>query len=120
MSTKRLKYTAEFKLQAVRMILDQKLSVAEVARKLGVVESRLLRLTKATAQCHSALTTRMGGDHARDSRRDEAAVWQPSHDGRVEGTGIFVLGEHGGEVDENQLNPGSPASVIREDHGFES
>jgi transposase len=41
MSNKRLHYTAEFKLQAVRMILDQKLSVAEVARKLGVAESRL-------------------------------------------------------------------------------
>lgn len=29
-------YTREFKLQAVRMITDQGLSVSEVARKLGV------------------------------------------------------------------------------------
>ena len=29
-------YTREFKLQAIRMITDQGLSVAEVARKLGV------------------------------------------------------------------------------------
>ena len=27
-------YTAEFKLQAVKMVTDQKLSVAEVARRL--------------------------------------------------------------------------------------
>lgn len=47
MSAKRLKHTAEFKLQAVRMILDQKLSVAEVARKLGVAESRLHAWKKA-------------------------------------------------------------------------
>jgi transposase len=34
-------YTAEFKLQAVRMIADQKLSVAEVARRLDVGENLL-------------------------------------------------------------------------------
>src|SRR5262249_45329654 len=32
-------YTAQFKLQAVKMILEQKLSVAEVARRLGVGEN---------------------------------------------------------------------------------
>ena len=41
MSTTRKTYTAEFKLQAVRMILDQKLSVAEVSRRLGVAENLL-------------------------------------------------------------------------------
>ena len=34
-------YTGEFKLQAVKMITDQGLSVAEVARRLGVTESGL-------------------------------------------------------------------------------
>ncbi|HEX4607221.1 MAG TPA: transposase [Urbifossiella sp.] len=34
MPHKRTTYTAEFKLQAVRMITDQKRSVAEVARRL--------------------------------------------------------------------------------------
>ena len=34
-------YTPEFKLQAVKMITEQKLSVAEVARRLGVTENRL-------------------------------------------------------------------------------
>jgi transposase len=34
-------YTREFKLQAVRMMTDQGLSVAEVARRLGVGENCL-------------------------------------------------------------------------------
>jgi transposase len=34
-------YTAEFKLQAVRMVTDQHLAAAEVARRLGVTEGRL-------------------------------------------------------------------------------
>ena len=33
--------TPEFKLAAVKMITEQKLSVAEVARRLGVTENRL-------------------------------------------------------------------------------
>src|SRR3954462_12279220 len=39
-------YTAEFKLRAVKMVTDQKLSVAEVARRLDVGEN-LLRTWKA-------------------------------------------------------------------------
>jgi transposase len=34
-------YTPEFKLAAVKTITEQKLSVAEVARRLGVTENRL-------------------------------------------------------------------------------
>ena len=34
-------YTGEFKFQAVKMITDQGLSVAEVARRLGVTEGSL-------------------------------------------------------------------------------
>lgn len=41
-------YTREFKLQAVRMITDQGLSVAETARRLGVREN-LLRIWKKAA-----------------------------------------------------------------------
>jgi transposase len=37
----RQNYTAEFKLQAVRMMTEQGLSVAEVARQLGVSENCL-------------------------------------------------------------------------------
>jgi transposase len=47
MARKRKTYTPEFKLQAVKMILDQKLSVAEVARRLGVGENLLHTWKKA-------------------------------------------------------------------------
>ena len=42
-------YTREFKLQALRMLTDQGLSVAEVARSLGVGEN-CLRLWRAAAK----------------------------------------------------------------------
>ena len=41
MEAKRKVYTPEFKLAAVKMVTEQKLSVAEAARRLGVHESRL-------------------------------------------------------------------------------
>ncbi len=41
MARARKAYTPEFKLQAVTMITEQKLSVAEVARRLGVGEGLL-------------------------------------------------------------------------------
>ena len=44
-------YTREFKLQALRMMTDQSLSVAEVARRLGVREN-LLRNWKKAAKEH--------------------------------------------------------------------
>lgn len=44
-------YTREFKLQALRMLTDQGLSVAEVARRLGVTEG-CLRAWRASAQEH--------------------------------------------------------------------
>ena len=47
MPRKRSTYTAEFKLQAVRMITDQKLAVAEVARRLDVGENLLRTWKKA-------------------------------------------------------------------------
>src|SRR3954453_18568221 len=46
MPRKRTTYTAEFKLQAVKLITDQKLSVAEAARRLDVGEN-LLRTWRA-------------------------------------------------------------------------
>ena len=42
-------YTPEFKPAAVKMITDQKPSVAEVARRLGVTENRLHDWKKALA-----------------------------------------------------------------------
>jgi transposase len=47
MARTRKSYTAEFKLQAVKMILEQKLSVAEVARRLGIGENLLHTWKKA-------------------------------------------------------------------------
>ena len=47
MSKTRKTYTAEFKLQAVRMVADQHLAVAEVARRIGVTEGRLHDWLKA-------------------------------------------------------------------------
>lgn len=49
MANKRKTYTAEFNLAAVKMITEQKLSVAEVARRLGVTETRLHDWKKALA-----------------------------------------------------------------------
>jgi transposase len=46
-------YTREFKLQALRMMADQGLSVAEVARRLGVGEN-CLRSWKAAARAKGA------------------------------------------------------------------
>ena len=50
MSGTRKVHTAEFKLRAVKMITEQKLSVAEVARRLGVTENRLHDWKKAIAK----------------------------------------------------------------------
>ena len=49
MAVKRKIYTPEFKLAAVKMITHKKLSIAEVARRLGVTESRLHEWEKALA-----------------------------------------------------------------------
>jgi transposase len=47
MAKTRKTYTAAFKLQAIRMVTDQHLAVAEVARRLGVTEGRLHDCLKA-------------------------------------------------------------------------
>ncbi|MBN9520489.1 transposase [bacterium] len=49
MAGKRRTYTAEYQLAAVKRIAEQKLSVAEVARRLGVPEGRLHEWKKALA-----------------------------------------------------------------------
>ncbi len=47
MARPRTAYTAEFKLAAVKMIIEQKLSVAEVGRRLDVGETLLRDWRKA-------------------------------------------------------------------------
>jgi transposase len=49
MARQRKTYTPEYKLAAVKMITDQKLSVAEAARRLGISENRLHEWKKAHA-----------------------------------------------------------------------
>jgi transposase len=55
MARTRKSYTPEFKLQAVKMVLEQKLAVAEVARRLDVSPSLLHLWKKAVLK---------GGAHA--------------------------------------------------------
>src|SRR5947208_3349158 len=50
MARPRKTYTPEFKLAAVKMITEQKLSVAEVGRRLGVSENLLHTRKKAVAK----------------------------------------------------------------------
>jgi transposase len=50
MARTRKTYTPEFKLQAVKMILEQKLSVAEVARRVGVSQNLLHTWKKAVLE----------------------------------------------------------------------
>ncbi len=50
MAIERKTYTPEFKLQAVKMITEQHLSVPEVARRLGVPAKRLHEWKKAVRE----------------------------------------------------------------------
>ena len=50
MASERKTYTPEFKLQAVKMVTDQHLSVTEVARRLGVPAKRLHEWKKAVRE----------------------------------------------------------------------
>ena len=67
MAGKRKVYTSEFKLAAVKMITEQKLSVAEVARRLGVTENRLHDGKKAVAK--KGADAFPGSGHLTPSRR---------------------------------------------------
>jgi transposase len=46
MGSKRRKYTREFKVEAVRMVIDQNRSMSEVAKNLGINPSLLQRWRK--------------------------------------------------------------------------
>ncbi|MBX9584222.1 MAG: transposase [Gemmataceae bacterium] len=61
--------TAEFKLQAVKMITDQKLSVAEVARRLDVGENPLRTWRKAFEERGAAFPGHGGPTPADDEPR---------------------------------------------------
>ena len=68
MSGKRKVHTPEFKLQAVKMITEQKLSVAEVARRLDIREN-LLHSWKKAVLTRRATTLSPDRDTSLPSRR---------------------------------------------------
>jgi len=67
MADTRKVYAAEFKLAAVTMITEQKLSVAEVARRLGVAENLLHSWKKAVLADGAAAFP--GAGHSAVARR---------------------------------------------------
>ena len=79
MAKTRKTYTAEFELQAVRMIADQHLSVAEVARRLDVGDNLLRTWAKAFRERGSDAFPGRGrpGPADDESRRLRAEVVRP-------------------------------------------
>ena len=67
MARPRSTYTAEFKLRAVKMVTDQKLSVAEAARNLNVGENILCE----SGRCSSLRAATPSPD---------TATWPPAED----------------------------------------
>lgn len=66
--------TAEFKLQAVRMVTDQHLAAAEVARRLGITAGRLhdwLKAFRSQGGAASGVGTRPTHDGERHRLRAE-------------------------------------------------
>ncbi|QEL17405.1 IS3 family transposase [Limnoglobus roseus] len=79
MARPRTTYTAEYKLAAVKMITDQKLSVAEVARRLDVGENLLRTWRKALEERGAAAFPGHGNptpaeDELRRLRADNARL----------------------------------------------
>ncbi len=72
MARARKAYTPEFKLQAVAMITDQKLSVAEAARRLGVGEGLLHAWKKAVLKTGTGAFP--GSGHLIHAEREDAFV----------------------------------------------
>ena len=71
MAKKRRKYTKEFKVDAVRLVIDQGRTIVDVAKSLGVAESVLSQWKKNYAK----LTTEaFPGNGRRPAHDDE--VWQ--------------------------------------------
>ena len=70
MADKRRVYAPEFEAQAVRMVTEQKLSVAEATRRLGVHEGRLREWRKALLEDGTAAFP--GSGHQPPRRRRTA------------------------------------------------
>ena len=84
MEAKRKVYTPEYKLAAVKMVTEQKLSVAEAARRLGVHESRLHEWKKAHLK--DGADAFPGPGHQTPRRRNSATCGPRSSDWRWSAT----------------------------------
>ena len=71
MAKMRRKFTKEFKVDSVRMVIDQGRTIADVARSLGVAESVLSQWK----QNYAKLTTEAFPGNGRRTAHDEE-VWQ--------------------------------------------
>ena len=71
MAKVRKQYTREFKVDAVRMVIDQGRTIADVARSLGLAESVLSRWKESYAK----LRTEAFPGNGRRTAHDEE-VWQ--------------------------------------------
>ena len=75
-------YTREFKLQALQMIADQGLSVAEVARRVGVGENCLRNWRKAARDRGEAAFP--GNGHLTPGEDEVRRLWAEVHRLRAE------------------------------------
>lgn len=71
MAKKRRKYTKEFKVESVRVILDQGRTIADVARSLGIGEGVLSQWKRNYAK----LTTEAFPGNGRRTAHDDE-IWQ--------------------------------------------
>lgn len=71
MTKKRRQYTKEFKLEAVRLVLEQGRTIADVARSLGIGEGVLSKWK----QNYEKLRTEAFPGHGRRTSHDEE-IWQ--------------------------------------------
>ena len=71
MANKRRKFTKEFKVDSVRMVIDQGRTIADVARSLGIAESVLSQWK----QNYAKLTTEAFPGNGRRTAHDDE-VWQ--------------------------------------------
>ena len=71
MAKKRRKYTKEFKVESVRLVLDQGRTIADVARSLGIGEGVLSQWKRNYAK----LTTEAFPGNGRRTAHDEE-IWQ--------------------------------------------
>ena len=84
-------YPPEFKLQAVKTSLEQKLAVAEVARRLGVSENLLHTWKKAVLENGTSAFPGSGHTYIGHARTVNAVAFAPSGDRLASGGGEWAV-----------------------------